>query len=232
MIPWIDMVNPVFPSVEQALTDPNGLLCAGGNLDISTLHSAYQQGIFPWPVEDYPLLWWSPDPRMVLTPESFHLSRRLKRFLHNINWQVKTDLQFERVILACAEIPRFEQQGSWITEEILEAYMHFHDAGFAHSIEVYDDHGVLCGGLYGVALGRIFFGESMFSKAANASKVALAYLMHSGCYDLVDCQMSTSHLESLGGYTIKRADFLRRVKELTDQPARDLREAISQVIFR
>ena len=231
MIPWLDETLPVFPSSSGAHEEPNGLLCAGGNLEVDTLVTAYQQGIFPWPIEDYPLLWWSPNPRMVLTPESFQLSRRQRRFLRKMAWQVVVNQNFAEVIEACAITPRMHQDGSWITSTMQQAYNRLHEAGFAHSIEVRDEQGMLCGGLYGVSIGRVFFGESMFAWQSNASKVALAFLVHSGCYDLIDCQMETEHLQRQGAYTISRERFLEQVDHLSQLPATMLATEISKVSF-
>ena len=226
MIPWIDEDNPAFPPVEQALKDPDGLLCAGANLQIETLIQAYSQGIFPWSSEGQPLLWWSPDPRMILTPSVLHVSRSMQRFLRKSRWTVTADCAFPKVIEACSVAPREGQDGTWITDGMIQAYIQLHRAGFAHSVEVWNEEDELIGGLYGVALGRMFYGESMFAKASNASKCALIYLMRSGCYDLVDCQMHTSHLESMGGKVYPRSVFLKAMKALIHHPATSLAEAL------
>ncbi|CAM3528588.1 leucyl/phenylalanyl-tRNA--protein transferase [Parendozoicomonas haliclonae] len=226
MIPWIDDEYPAFPPVDEALKDPDGLLCAGGNLDPMTLRRAYKSGIFPWFNEGQPILWWSPDPRMVLTPSSFRFSRRLKRFLRSSGWTITANRDFEAVIRACASIRRDGQDGTWITEDMVLAYLAFHYVGHACSIEVWDEQNQLCGGLYGVALGRMFFGESMFSNTSNASKAALATLMQSGCFDLVDCQMQTSHLSSQGGFLMKRAEFIDQIKLLAERERDDLPGAV------
>ncbi len=222
MIPWIDEVRPVFPSVKTALKDPEGLLCAGGNLSIDTLLDAYSQGIFPWYSDGQPLLWWSTDPRMVLTPRTYHESRSLKRFLRKSPWTVTSDTAFNQVIDCCASIVRSHEDGTWIHPEMQEAYCLLHKDGHAHSIEVWDDQGQLAGGLYGVAIGRAFFGESMFSSLPNGSRVALNSLMKSECYDLVDCQMHTPHLERQGGQLMLREEFLNQIKTLTQQPPQSL----------
>ena len=226
MIPWLDEDNPVFPPVKQALKDPDGLLCAGGNLEPETLLQAYSHGIFPWYSEGQPLLWWSPDPRMVLTPQTLHISRSMKRFLRKMQWTVTTDKAFPNVIEACSAIPRDDQDGTWITEEMIQAYIQLHHLGFTHSVEVWNEHEHLIGGLYGVALGRVFFGESMFSLTANASKTALVSLMNSGCYDLVDCQMQTAHLETMGGQIQPRSVFLKAMQELIQRPAFSLVDGV------
>ncbi|MTI14404.1 leucyl/phenylalanyl-tRNA--protein transferase [Sansalvadorimonas verongulae] len=222
MIPWIDEDNPVFPPVEQALKDPDGLLCAGGNLRPTTLLQAYSHGIFPWYSDGQPLLWWSPDPRMVLTPQTLHVSRSMKRFLRKMQWTVTADKAFPQVIEACSAIPRDDQDGTWITEEMMQAYINLYYLGFTHSIEVWDEKGKLIGGLYGVAMGRVFFGESMFSFETNASKTALVSLMNSGCYDLVDCQMHTAHLETMGGQIQPRSVFLIAMQTLIKRPTSSL----------
>ncbi len=222
MIPWIDEQHPAFPPVEQALKDPDGLLCAGGNLLPETLVSAYSQGIFPWYSDGQPLLWWSPDPRMILTPRTLHISRSMQKFMKKMCWKVTADQCFAQVIHACSIAPREDQNGTWITAEMQEAYIQLHQHGFAHSVEVHDESGELVGGLYGVALGRVFFGESMFSRASNASKVALIHLMQSGCFDLVDCQMHTPHLQTMGAECRPRSLFLKAVQTLTRQPAMPL----------
>ena len=218
MIPWIDPDNPHFPPVEQALTEPDGLLCAGGNLSVDTLVAAYRSGIFPWYSEDQPILWWSPDPRMVLMPSTFHISRSLARVIKRSYTRVTVNQAFEKVITACAEIPRDDQGGTWITDEMMEAYCQFHQAGFAQSVEVWNESGALVGGLYGVAMGRVFFGESMFSRERDSSKLALAGLMASGCYDLVDCQVHTPHLERLGARLMPRKLFVKQVAQLIASP--------------
>ncbi len=231
MIPWIDELSPKFPPVETATEEPDGLLCAGGNLDITTLLNAYSQGIFPWFNDGQPVLWWSPNPRMVVSPDTFHPSRRLRRFIRKMDWQVTADRAFTDVIQHCSAILRSGQDGTWITPDIIEAYTQMHKAGYAHSIEVWNDDGELCGGLYGVALGRIFFGESMFSNESNASKVALTFLVNSGCYDLMDCQVYTNHLESMGGQLTPRNEFVQAIKSLSQLPADVLADAITAVGF-
>ncbi|MCL6269894.1 leucyl/phenylalanyl-tRNA--protein transferase [Sansalvadorimonas sp. 2012CJ34-2] len=215
MIPWIDEQNPIFPPTELALVEPDGLLCAGGNLNIETLVAAYRQGIFPWYSEGQPILWWSPDPRMVLTPEIFHLSRSMKRFVKTTKLRVTSNSAFPEVISACASIARAGQEGTWITDEMQQAYCDLHQKGYAHSVEVWNQS-QLVGGLYGIALGKVFFGESMFSLTSNASKLALTGLVSSGLFELIDCQQHTPHLESLGAKLMSRHVFLARVNELVD----------------
>jgi len=217
-IPWLGARDP-FPPVEGALTEPNGLLAAGGDLSPQRLLDAYAHGIFPWFNEEDPILWWSPDPRMVLFPGELHVSRSLRRVMRSGIFTVTLDRKFEAVMEGCAE-PRADQDGTWITSEMMRAYCRLAELGHAHSIEVWED-GQLAGGLYGVAIGRVFFGESMFSRRSNASKVALAELtaqLARWGFALIDCQMSTSHLASLGAREIPRALFSRLIAEGAAQP--------------
>ena len=214
MIPWLDSGDP-FPEVERALAEPNGLLAAGADLSLPRLLDAYRNGIFPWFSHDQPILWWSPDPRMVLFPAELKISRSLARTLRSTRFEVRADTAFDAVIEGCRQ-PRRGESGTWITEEMAEAYGTLHRAGFAHSVETWLD-GKLVGGLYGVALGRAFFGESMFARVSDASKVALValarQLQHWG-FGVIDCQMNTAHLASLGARDIPRAEFTRRLREL------------------
>jgi len=214
LIPWLDSGDP-FPEVERALAEPNGLLAAGADLSLPRLLEAYRNGIFPWFSHDQPILWWSPDPRMVLFPAELKVSRSLARTLRNARFEVRADTAFDAVIKGCRQ-PRRGESGTWITEEMAEAYGTLHRAGFAHSVETWLD-GKLVGGLYGVALGRAFFGESMFARVSDASKVALValarQLQHWG-FGVIDCQMNTAHLASLGAREIPRAEFTRRLREL------------------
>ena len=214
MIPWLVESNP-FPAVEGALRHPNGLLAAGGNLSVTRLLEAYSHGIFPWFNPCEPILWWSPDPRMVLFPGEFRVSRSLNKILRRRNFEVRCDTAFEEVIRACAG-PRNNRSGTWITEEMISAYVSLHMAGYAHSIEVWIE-GELSGGLYGVAIGRMFYGESMFSVESNASKIALAHLarqLERWHFGMIDCQMKTAHLASLGAREILRSEFIARLKDL------------------
>lgn len=204
-----------FPPVEQALTDPNGLLAAGADLSPERLLDAYRRGIFPWFNADEPILWWSPDPRMVLIPSAFKCSPSLRKTLRNRHYEIRIDSVFEQVMRACAA-PRLGAQGTWIQDGIVTAYCRLHTLGYAHSVEVWMD-GELAGGLYGMAIGRMFYGESMFSRRRDASKIALAHLsaqLARWGFGLIDCQMSTPHLASLGAQEIPRAAFLVRLQEL------------------
>lgn len=216
MIPWLESAE-AFPPIERALSEPNGLLCAGGDLSPQRLILAYGQGIFPWYSRDEPILWWSPDPRMVLVPTEFKISRSLLRTLRNGHYQVRLDHDFAAVIRHCAGARRKAQSGTWITAEMQAAYVALHELGYAHSVETWVDD-ELVGGLYGLAIGRMFYGESMFSLISDASKIALAHLsryLASQRFGLVDCQMNTPHLASLGAREIPRADFLAQLKVLT-----------------
>jgi len=207
-LPWLEPDATNFPSTDLALDDPNGLLAAGSTLSTEQLVCAYRKGIFPWFEDGQPVLWWTPSPRLVLSPSQLHVSKSMKKLMRKNRYQVTTDKSFEAVIRACAE-PREGQAGTWITDEIVEAYVELHELGFAHSIEVWEQD-VLIGGLYGIAMGRVFFGESMFSRAANASKlgfITLAKHLDSLGFELIDCQVQTDHLESLGAYEIDRSEF-------------------------
>ncbi len=216
MILWLTG-NAPFPEVGTALREPNGLLAAGGDLTPERILDAYRPGIFPWFRPGDPVLWWSPDPRMVLFPSEFKLSRSLARVIRNGGFELRFDTAFESVMRACAE-PRPGQNGTWIQEDMIAAYCALHELGYAHSVETWRD-GELVGGLYGIAIGRMFYGESMFSREANASKVALAHLArqleHWG-FELIDCQMNTPHLASLGAREIPRTEFVARLQELVN----------------
>ena len=208
-----------FPPVETALRDPNGLLAMGGDLSLARLLDAYRHGIFPWFNPHEPILWWSPDPRMVLLPGEVRVTRSLAKRIRNAGFEVRVDTAFTDVMRACAA-PREGASGTWISPAIVVAYARLFDAGYAHSIETWHD-GRLVGGLYGVAIGRMFYGESMFSREPDASKVALVrlawQLQHWG-FGLIDCQMETPHLASLGARTLTRAEFTARLAELVNLP--------------
>jgi len=256
LIPWLNEHTP-FPPVEEALRSPNGLLAAGGDLSVPRLLEAYRRGIFPWFNPGEPILWWSPDPRMVLIPGEFKVSRSLARVLRNTPYEVRTDTVFEQVMRSCAA-PRDGHHGTWIHEDMIAAYCELHRLGYAHSVEVWmpknsfqlqiegetrrqraidmdsamstamrargsqrsiaDELELeLVGGLYGVGIGHMFYGESMFSNASNASKIALAHLarqLERWKFPMIDCQMNTPHLASLGAREIPRSEFIARLQEL------------------
>lgn len=209
-----------FPAVETALRRPNGLLAAGGDLSPERLVAAYSRGIFPWFSAGEPILWWSPDPRLVLRPEQFRLTRSLRKRVRSAGWRISCDTAFLAVISACARTPRPGQDGTWIVPEMVAAYTRLHRIGVAHSIEVWEG-ARLVGGLYGLAIGCMFFGESMFSHASDASKAALwalcARLQRWG-WPLIDCQQETAHLLSLGAQAMPRAEFVARIGGLTRRP--------------
>jgi len=218
MLAWLERHDP-FPPVEKALRNPNGLLCAGADLSPGRLLAAYRQGIFPWYSGDEPILWWSPDPRMVLFCEELKVSRSLAKSIRNKGFELRIDSAFSRVTKACAE-PRKDEAGTWLGKEMQAAYLALHHAGHAHSFETWRED-KLVGGLYGVAIGHAFFGESMFSLATDASKVALAGLvetLRTRGYPMIDCQQRTPLLASLGGREIPRRQFLRRLAALVNYP--------------
>ena len=210
-----------FPPVSDALTEPNGLLAAGGDLTPERLLAAYRQGIFPWYQEGQPILWWSPDPRAVLWPHQLKISRSLRRSVTKRGFEFRVDTAFDDVVGACAE-PRSYGGGTWITAEMAEAYGRLHRLGWAHSFETWHG-GRLVGGLYGVAVGRVFFGESMFTRETDASKVALVHavaLLQSRNTELIDCQVASAHTRSLGAVDVPRAEFLSLVRSLCTESAR------------
>lgn len=220
MIPFLSPEAP-FPSPERALTQPNGLLAAGGALSPTTLLRAYQQGIFPWYSAGQPILWWSPDPRMVLYTDELHLSRALVKVRRNRPWRVTFDTDFPAVMRACAAMPRPGQDGTWITPQMIATYTELHRLGYAHSVETWME-GERVGGLYGVAIGRMFYGESMFSLRPDASKLALVCLaehLQQAGFLLIDCQIYTPHLARMGGRLIPRASFLQHLATATQQEA-------------
>jgi leucyl/phenylalanyl-tRNA---protein transferase len=252
MIPWLDDGTP-FPPLSRALQDPNGLLAAGGDLSPRRLLAAYRKGIFPWYSEGQPILWWSPDPRMVLFPAEFRLSHSLRKRLRRGDFLVTVDTAFADVMQACAATPRLGQNGTWITDEVIAGYTNLHELGYAHSVETWvaDGHDAersdmvepslrrvaikavtakattrpelrLVGGLYGVAIGHMFYGESMFSHTTDASKAAFAHLvrhLRTAGFGLIDCQMKTAHLASLGAREIPRGEFAARLASLTAEAA-------------
>ncbi|MDX9951109.1 MAG: leucyl/phenylalanyl-tRNA--protein transferase [Methylophilaceae bacterium] len=207
-----------FPPVEQALDDPNGLLAIGGDLSPQRLLAAYRHGIFPWFSTGQPILWWSPAPRMVLYPQELNISRSMRKRLKQQDYEVRYNTAFREVMQACAETVRPDQDGTWITGPMIEAYATLQELGHALSAETWID-GQLAGGLYGVRIGRMFFGESMFHRVSNASKIAFIHLVQElqrqGC-GLIDCQMHTSHLASLGAREIPRREFCRQLAELIE----------------
>ncbi len=209
MLPWLSSPHPTFPSTERALDNPNGLLAAGGELTPAWLVDAYRKGIFPWYSDDDPILWWSPDPRMILLPEQFKRRRSLAKRLRHGGFSVTLNQHFAQVIEACAA-PRKDELGTWINPSMRDAYQRLHALGIAHSVEVHHG-GQLVGGLYGLAMGPVFFGESMFSVQPDASKIAFYHLnqrLQDWEFTLLDCQMMTSHLASLGAEPMARTDFL------------------------
>lgn len=220
-ISWLRKTDPpgALPPTSRALAEPNGLLAVGGALTPEWLIHAYTRGVFPWYSAEQPILWWAPDPRAVLLPQEFHVSRSLRRSMRRRGYETRIDTAFEAVIEACAG-PRHGSAGTWITREMHEAYLELHRRGLAHSFETWSQ-GELVGGLYGVALGRVFFGESMFTRATDASKIALARLV-SDCVrlgvPLIDCQMPSPHLAGLGSRNLPRAEFERALAGLVPGP--------------
>ncbi|WP_323118106.1 leucyl/phenylalanyl-tRNA--protein transferase [Burkholderia alba] len=226
MVPWLGPDDP-FPPVERALGPSSGapgLLAASADLLPSRLIDAYHRGIFPWYSDGQPVLWWSPDPRMILVPAEFKVSpslrKTLKRVLREPRWEVRVDHDFAGVMRACAQAPRRGQRGTWITAEIIDAYSSLYRTGDAHSVETWFD-GERVGGLYGVSFGRMFFGESMFAEISDASKIALATLvahLREHAMEMIDCQQNTSHLASLGGREIARKAFIAHVRRAVAEP--------------
>lgn len=220
MLTWLQRDSLDFPPLDKALRDPNGLLAAGGDLRPERLIQAYRHGCFPWYQDGQPILWWSPDPRTVLFPDELHVSRSLRKVLRQQCYQVSFDRAFAAVIQACAA-PRDYADGTWITTPMQQAYLQLHELGIAHSVEVWQDD-ELVGGLYGLAMGQLFFGESMFSRADNASKVGFVtlveYLRAKG-FVLIDCQMPSQHLHSFGARAISRDAFAAYLRAHLDQPS-------------
>ncbi len=208
--------NAPFPDPALAETNPNGLLAVGGDLTVERLVNAYKKGIFPWYSEGEPILWWSPDPRLILKPKNLHISRSLQKLIRQQKFEISLNRCFKAVIDACSE-PRKGESGTWITEEMKAAYITLHQAGFALSVEVWKNK-KLVGGLYGVLIQRAFFGESMFSRVSNSSKIALVTLVEFALeqqIELIDCQMTTSHLLSMGAREIPRTEFIKALQYAT-----------------
>jgi leucyl/phenylalanyl-tRNA--protein transferase len=230
MIPWLEANTP-FPDVSLALTDVEGtagLLAAGADLSPARLLDAYRHGVFPWFSDGQPILWWSTDPRMVLLTSNFIVSASLRKTLRKVHksittdgrWQIRFDTAFETVMRECAA-PRNGQPGTWISDDIIAGYSGLHAQGYAHSTEVWLD-GQLVGGAYGVCIGRMFYGESMFARVSDASKIALSYLVYflkAHGVELIDCQQETAHLASLGATPISRAAFIKHLQKATTEPA-------------
>lgn len=218
-LPWLDPnADPVFPPANTALVDPDGLLAAGGLLSPDWLVTAYSQGIFPWFEDGQPVLWWSPDPRLVLYPECVRISRSMRKLIRKQRYLITMDTNFSEVI-HCCKGERDGAAGTWITDEMEAAYIQLHELGLAHSVEVWDGSTIV-GGLYGIALGKVFFGESMFSREANASKIALIALalqLQRWQFGLIDCQVSSEHLLSMGAEEISRHDFGVQLGKLVSQ---------------
>ncbi|MCX7027514.1 MAG: leucyl/phenylalanyl-tRNA--protein transferase [Spirochaetes bacterium] len=209
-----------FPNIEGA--SPEGIVCYGGNLSPGMLLSAYRRGIFPWYSEGEPILWWSPDPRFVVLPDTLHIPARAARTLRKGKFTLSLDRAFPKVITACAAAPRKGQDGTWITPEMIDAYVELKSQGFAHSVEVWDD-GELAGGLYGVSLGSAFFGESMFTRASGASRfgfLSFSAALFAEGFDFIDSQVHTDYLASMGGLCIPRKEYLRRLGKALEKPDR------------
>ena len=220
VIPWLRPHAP-FPPLDKALADPNGLLAASSDLTPRRLLDAYRHGVFPWYSEGQPVLWWSPDPRMVLYVDELRVSRSLRKTVRGGRFDVRVDSAFRDVIESCALAPRPGQLGTWITPQVIDAYCTLFDAGHAHSVEAWQD-GVLAGGLYGVSIGRMFYGESMYAQVPDASKVALVHLaalLRSNAMPLIDCQQETPHLARFGARPIPRREFARQLAALVNSPA-------------
>lgn len=221
MLPWLEKNSFNFPPLERALRKPNGLLALGGDLSSQRLIAAYRHGCFPWFGEDEVIMWWSPDPRYVLLPEQLHVPRSLHKSMRKNHFRITYDQAFAQVIQACAA-PRASQSGTWICQSMQQAYIQLHQQGIAHSVEVWQDR-QLVGGLYGIAMGQLFFGESMFSLVADASKTGFVQLvqdLQQAGFVLIDCQMQTEHLARFGAHDISRKEFagyLRRHLDLPNQ---------------
>ena len=221
MIPWL-RGDAAFPPIEHALAEPNGLLAAGGDLSPARLLAAYSRGIFPWYSEGQPILWWSPDPRMVLDCDELKVTRSLRKTVASRKFEIRVDTAFRHVIGECS-LPRTRHHGTWIMPEMIEAYTRLHALGHAHSVEAWRD-GALVGGLYGVSIGRMFFGESMFARESDASKVALVHLvamLKERAMPMIDCQQDTDHLARLGARPIARRTFAKALERLVHCPEPD-----------
>ena len=219
MLTWLERDSP-FPCVSAALASTGGLLAAGGDLSARRLVDAYARGIFPWYSPGDPILWWSPDPRMVLYPEELKVARSLARTLRSRHYEIRVDTAFGRVMAGCAA-PRAGEGGTWISPEMIAAYTQLHELGVAHSVETWIN-GELAGGLYGIALGRAFYGESMFTQVPDASKIAFVHLVRQlqrWDFGVIDCQMNTAHLARFGAREIPRADFIAQLNNLVNLPA-------------
>lgn len=234
MLPLLDPSNPSepFPDINLAQDEPNGLLAVGGCLSTERLLNAYRQGIFPWYSEGEPILWWTPSPRLVIYPQKLKTSKSLKKTIRKGQFEITFDSAFSDVIDQCS-LPRGDGYGTWITEEIKQAYATLHEKGYAHSVEAWQE-GKLVGGLYGISIGSIFFGESMFSQVSNASKVAFVTLvtqLHEAGFKLIDCQVRTEHLVSLGAEEISRELFSQHLVEFNQvEPAVNIWENESRLV--
>lgn len=218
MLPWLKTIDD-FPPVTRALTAPAGLLAAGGDLSADWLLAAYSRGVFPWFNADQPILWWSLDPRMVLFPQELRVSHSLKRVMRKRRYEIRVDTAFREVMERCSR-PRAGQDGTWISPQMIAAYTELHRLGVAHSIETWIN-GELAGGLYGVALGRVFYGESMFTQVADASKIAFVHLVRQlqrWQFKVIDCQMNTAHLARFGAREIPRTEFMQLLAEGVHAP--------------
>jgi leucyl/phenylalanyl-tRNA--protein transferase len=232
VIPWLTEQEE-FPPVARALLEPNGLLAAGGGLAPERLLAAYRLGIFPWYSGNQPVLWWSPDPRMVLFPAEFRMPRSLGKRLRRHDYEIRIDSAFTEVMHGCA-LPRSDGAGTWITQDMIDAYYRLHQLGYAHSIETWID-GKLAGGLYGMAIGRAFFGESMFARVSDASKIAFAHLVHQLArwqFGMIDCQMNTAHLARFGAREIPRSEFSQNLTELVNYPSTTISWQFEDDLFK
>ncbi|MBQ0796294.1 leucyl/phenylalanyl-tRNA--protein transferase [Zhongshania sp.] len=220
-IPWLDIDKLDFPDIDSALDDPNGLLAVGGDLSTDRILAAYHQGIFPWYEESQPILWWSPEPRTVLNPQDVYINRSLRKALRREDYSVSFDRAFNDVLDGCAELSP-KRPGTWITDDMRTAYRALHQQGWAHSVEVWREERLI-GGLYGMGIGEVFFGESMFSREANASKIALVHLcgqIQEWGYPLIDCQVGNDYLDNMGAQEIAREKFRQHLSVYTNLPGR------------